>query len=124
MRIAEYKRIDTKIREISVPILDEEGKETGEFETVKEEIPVMGMVYRDETTEEAEQREAQEAELRKQEEEEFRALPYGERVERLIRERYSLSDELALSRQRETKAEEFAEYFAYCEDCKARAKMT
>jgi len=47
---------------------------------------------------------------------------YEERVEELIRERYTISEEFAILRQRDTKAEEFAEYFAYCEDCKARAK--
>ena len=43
-------------------------------------------------------------------------------VQKFIRDRYSLDDELALSRQRETKADEFAEYFRYCEECKRRAK--
>ena len=47
---------------------------------------------------------------------------YEERVEQLIRERYSLSAELAIQRQRDTKAEEFNEYFAYCEECKIKAK--
>ena len=47
---------------------------------------------------------------------------YEERVEQLIRARYSLNEELAIQRQRETKPGEFDEYFAYCEDCKAKAK--
>ena len=47
---------------------------------------------------------------------------YEERVEQLIREKYSVNQELAIQRQRETKPEEFAEYFAYCEDCKSIAK--
>lgn len=47
---------------------------------------------------------------------------YEERVEQLIRERYSLSAELAIQRQRETKADEFNEYYAYCEECKIKAK--
>ena len=47
---------------------------------------------------------------------------YGERVNALIRERYSLSEELALLRQRDTKADDFAAYDAYCEQCKSRAK--
>lgn len=47
---------------------------------------------------------------------------YEEMVEQLIRERYSLSAELAIQRQRDTKAEEFNEYFAYCEECKIKAK--
>lgn len=47
---------------------------------------------------------------------------YEERVEQLIRERYSLSAELAIQRQRDTKPLEFSEYFAYCEECKIKAK--
>ena len=47
---------------------------------------------------------------------------YKERVERLIRERYSVADELALLRQRDTKPEEFAEYNAFAEQCKVQAK--
>ena len=47
---------------------------------------------------------------------------YEERVEQLIREKYSVSQEFAVQRQRETKPEEFTEYFAYCEECKQRAR--
>lgn len=47
---------------------------------------------------------------------------YGQKVERLIRQRYSLSEELALLRQRESKPEEFAAYNAYCEECKQQVK--
>lgn len=47
---------------------------------------------------------------------------YEERVEQLIREKYSSNQEFAIQRQRETKPDEFAEYFAYCEECKATAK--
>jgi len=47
---------------------------------------------------------------------------YKERVERLIRERYSVADELALLRQREAKPQEFAEYNAFAEQCKVQAK--
>lgn len=43
-------------------------------------------------------------------------------VEALIRERYTSSDELAIQRQRDTKPEDFAEYNAFCESCKAKAK--
>ena len=49
-------------------------------------------------------------------------IPYDERVVSLIRERYSLDEELAIQRQRDTKPEEFKEYFDYCEECKLRAK--
>lgn len=47
---------------------------------------------------------------------------YEERVEQLIRERYSLNEELAIQRQRDTKVDEFNEYYAYCEECKRIAK--
>ena len=47
---------------------------------------------------------------------------YEERVVELIRERYSLDDELAILRQRYSKENEFGEYFAYCEECKRQAK--
>lgn len=43
-------------------------------------------------------------------------------IEGLIRERYSLSEELAIQRQRDTKPEEFEAYFNYCEECKVKAK--
>ena len=47
---------------------------------------------------------------------------YEERVEQFIREKDSINQELAIQRQRETKPEEFKEYFAYCEECKRIAK--
>lgn len=47
---------------------------------------------------------------------------YGGRVDSMIRERFSLSEELAILRQRETKPAEFAEYDAFCEKCKRRAR--
>lgn len=51
-----------------------------------------------------------------------RAKLYAHLVDKKIRERYSLSDELAILRQRDTKPAEFAEYNAYCEACKAEAR--
>lgn len=50
------------------------------------------------------------------------SLTYEERVEILIRQRYSISAEFAILRQRDTKPEEFAEYNSYAEQCKAKAK--
>lgn len=47
---------------------------------------------------------------------------YEERVEQLIREKYSLNQELAIQRQRDTKPNEFDEYFDYCEECKLQTK--
>lgn len=47
---------------------------------------------------------------------------YEKTVEMNIRRTYSLSQELAILRQRDSKPEEYAEYNAYCEECKAQAK--
>ena len=47
---------------------------------------------------------------------------YANLVSKLIRERYSVDDEMAILRQKETKPEEWQEYNAFCEDCKARAR--
>lgn len=48
---------------------------------------------------------------------------YALRVEELIRERYSVSAELAILRQRETKSDEFQAYNAFAEACKTQAHM-
>ena len=47
---------------------------------------------------------------------------YENDVESRIRARYSVSQELAILRQRDSKPEEFAEYNAFAEECKAEAK--
>lgn len=47
---------------------------------------------------------------------------YEAEVERLIRRRYSVSAELAILRQRDTKPQEFAAYNAYAEECKTQAR--
>lgn len=47
---------------------------------------------------------------------------YEQRVQQSIRERYSVADELAILRQRDTKPDEFTAYFEYAEQCKAQAK--
>lgn len=48
---------------------------------------------------------------------------YEQRVVELIRLRYSVDDELAILRQRDTKTEEFEEYNSYCENCKTIARV-
>lgn len=48
---------------------------------------------------------------------------YSEKVVSLIREKYSLDEELAIQRQRDGKPQEFSEYFEYCEACKQKAKQ-
>lgn len=47
---------------------------------------------------------------------------YGKLVEMLIRRKYSLSDELAVLRQKDVKSAEFTAYNEYAEACKAEAK--
>lgn len=49
-------------------------------------------------------------------------MDYGEMVNGLIRRKYTLSEELAILRQRDTKAEEFEAYNAYAESCKEKAR--
>lgn len=48
---------------------------------------------------------------------------YPNKVAELIRQRYSINDELAILRQRDKKPSEYQEYFAYCEECKYKAKQ-
>lgn len=49
---------------------------------------------------------------------------YDAQVDKLIRERYSVSNELSILRQRDAKPKEFEMYNAYCEDCKRKVKQT
>ena len=49
-------------------------------------------------------------------------ISYSALVSRMIRRKYSINDELAILRQRDSKPDEFAEYNTYCEQCKAKAK--
>lgn len=50
-------------------------------------------------------------------------IDYEERVIELIRQKYSVNQELAILRQQNEKIEEFQEYFDYCEQCKLQAKQ-
>lgn len=45
-------------------------------------------------------------------------IPYEQRVVNLIRQRYSVDDELAIQRQKDDKPDEWQEYYDYCEWCK------
>lgn len=62
-----------------------------------------------------------------EEEQEFNnsveVIPYEQRVVNRIREVYSVDDELALLRQRDTKPQEFAEYNNYVEKVKAEERQ-
>jgi hypothetical protein len=53
----------------------------------------------------------------------WQSIPYDEAVDAEIRKRYSISQEFAVLRQADTKPEEYAAYFAYCEECKTYVKQ-
>lgn len=61
-------------------------------------------------------------EVEYQEERIIDSRPYEDRVVEKIRERYSINDELAILRQRDTKPEEFSEYNSYVEGVKQEIK--
>ena len=52
----------------------------------------------------------------------IKALPYEMAVEQLIRDKYSLYEEIAIQRQRDSKPDEFKAYNDYCEQCKNKAR--
>lgn len=49
-------------------------------------------------------------------------ITYEEAVEALIRERYTISDELSFIRQKDVKPDEYQSYFDFIEECKSQAK--
>ena len=52
-------------------------------------------------------------------------IPYEQRVVDLIRQKYSVDDELAIQRQKDEKPDEWQDYYDFCELCKqeVRAEM-
>jgi hypothetical protein len=52
----------------------------------------------------------------------YENISYDDLAEMFIAERYTTKKEIAIQRQKDEKPEEFAEYYAYCEQCKLRAK--
>ena len=52
----------------------------------------------------------------------WQSVNYDDAVDAEIRKRYSVSQEFAILRQREEKPDEYAAYYAYCEECKAYVK--
>jgi glutamate synthase domain-containing protein 1 len=65
----------------------------------------------------------QEAQAKAAECDYWRNTPYDEAVNTEIRKQYSQSQEFAILRQKDEKPEEYAQYFAYCENCKAYVKQ-
>lgn len=72
--------------------------------------------YRDMTASEIKEMEAAEREY-------WLLVDYNSAVDTEIRKRYTVSQEFAILRQRDEKPEEYAEYYAYCEECKAFCKQ-
>lgn len=56
------------------------------------------------------------------EKEYWQSVDYDEAVNTEIRKRYTESQEFAILRQKDEKPEEYAAYYAYCEECKAYVK--
>lgn len=118
MKINELKQVgerEEEYEEIIPAVYNELGEISEEEKTVTKTriVPIMQAVTRDMTAEEGR------AFLDSQPKDE---RTYEQKVEDYIREKYSVSDELALLRQRDIKTEEFTEYNGYCEQCKQKAK--
>lgn len=79
-----------------------------------------GTVYRDMTPEEIAEYEAQAQEAERNY---WQNTPYDEAVNAQIRKQYSTSQEFAILRQKEEKPEEYKQYYACCEQCKAYVKQ-
>ena len=62
------------------------------------------------------------AELNKEFSKDILSKVYANLLVNEIRKKYSVNDELAILRQRDTKPKEFAEYDAYVESCKILVK--
>ena len=75
--------------------------------------------YREMTSEEIA---AREQAIAQAEREYWQTIPYEDAVDAQIRKRYSVSQEFAILRQKEEKPGEYAQYYAYCEQCKAYVK--
>ena len=71
------------------------------------------------TTEEIAQYKAEQEQAEK---EYWLNIPYDEAVNSEIRKKYTESQEFAILRQRDEKPDEYASYYAYCEECKALVK--
>lgn len=76
-------------------------------------------IYRDLTPSEIAELEAQQ---QKAEAEYWQSVSYEGAVNTEIRKQYTESAEFAILRQKDEKPEEYAKYYAYCEECKAFVK--
>lgn len=81
---------------------------------------INGVLYeRELTPEEIAEMQAEQEQVEK---EYWQSVPYEDAVNAKIRERYTESQEFAILRQKDEKPEEYATYYAYCEECKAFVK--
>ena len=78
-----------------------------------------GKVYRELTQEEIAQRQLEQEQA---EQLYWQNISYEDAVEMKIREKYTVSQEFAILRQRYEKPEEYQAYYNYCEECKAFVK--
>lgn len=76
-------------------------------------------IVREMTEEEVAQSQTQSEQAEK---EHWQNVDYGEAINAEIRKKYTESEEFAILRQKDEKPDEYAEYFAYCEQCKAYVK--
>lgn len=76
-------------------------------------------IYRNLSTEELA---AMKSEACRAEAEYWNTVNYSEAVDAEIRKKYSASQEFAILRQKDEKPEEYATYYAYCEECKEYVK--
>jgi hypothetical protein len=76
-------------------------------------------IYRDLTPEEIAKMQAEQEQAEK---EYWQSISYDDAVNAKIRERYTESQEFAILRQKDEKPEEYATYYAYCEECKEFVK--
>lgn len=97
LRIGEYKQIDTRYEGLTVLVDDynERGEVIGQHEEILTRgIPVMGMIYRDETAEEAAERERMQREM--EESEANREPTVEERIEAQVMYTALMTDTLLM----------------------------
>lgn len=52
----------------------------------------------------------------------YNPIDYEDLVAKLIEEKYSINDQIAIIRQKESKPDEYTEFYSFCEECKLKAK--
>ena len=122
------KLVDDTIKTIIPAIVGQE--EVGHYETIAE-YPnggkdVKWVIDQPYIEAQAEREEVEEIQIyipfTAEEQSQYNQARYESLVESKIRQRYTLSQELAILRQREEKLDEYQAYYDYCEACKAEAK--